>query len=328
MKLVFIVDHPSPVDGVNKRLLSDGAGGVFEDLLRWAEIERGDTTILAVFPDRPPGGNIKNFFGGDGPKHHAFGRLKSEYQVHLDALHAELDVISPDMIVALGSIPLWALTGESRLSDYRGTVMWDSSGKHRLVATESPASCLKVWSLRPTIAMDFIKAKRAAAEPGITYPARKIHIIESVEDMVAACTHVRAVGRCSFDVETASQQITCISLGISPEEAYVVAFWNFSKPGYNEWSEDDELEIWWQLRLLMADRRVTKLAHNAVYDLTYCHVHGIPVNGTVDDSMLKAHSWQIEWQKGLGYLGSLYCNERSWKLLRVGAKKDRNKADE
>ena len=37
---------------------------------------------------------------------------------------------------------------------------------------------------------------------------------------------------------------------------------------------------------------------------------------------------QIEWQKGLGYLGSLYCNERSWKLLRVGAKKDRNKAEE
>ena len=44
--------------------------------------------------------------------------------------------------------------------------------------------------------------------------------------------------------------------------------------------------------------------------------------------MLLSHSNEIEWLKSLGFLGSIYCNERSWKLLRVGKVKDRNKADE
>jgi hypothetical protein len=71
-----------------------------------------------------------------------------------------------------------------------------------------------------------------------------------------------------------------------------------------------------------------KLAHNAVYDLTYLTRWGIDIKYPVDDTMLLSHSHEIEWPKSLGFLGSIYCNEKSWKLLRIGKVKDRNKKDE
>jgi len=71
-----------------------------------------------------------------------------------------------------------------------------------------------------------------------------------------------------------------------------------------------------------------KVAHNAVYDLTYLMEMGLHIRFPVDDTMLKSHSNEIEWLKSLGFLGSIYCNEKSWKNMRVGKVKDRNKKDE
>ena len=71
-----------------------------------------------------------------------------------------------------------------------------------------------------------------------------------------------------------------------------------------------------------------KVAHNAVYDLTYLLEMGMKIRYPVEDTMLKSHSHEIEWLKSLGFLGSIYCNEKSWKLMRVGKVKDRNKKDE
>ena len=131
-----------------------------------------------------------------------------------------------------------------------------------------------------------------------------------------------------FDVETAAGQITCISLAVSPEMSWVIPFWNYTKVDNHQFTSYDETLIWDLLRSILEDPAIRKLAHNATYDLSYCYEHNILTQGRVDDTMLMAHAYQIELPKSLGYLGSIYCNEGAWKLMRVGPKKDLNKPDE
>jgi len=326
MRYALVVEYPSPVDSVNKGLLTDGAGEVIKELLLWSGIPWADCKVFAVFPERPMGNNPAHLFGGTGPKHHVFGRLKEENVPILENLISELKEYNPDVVICLGSIPLWALTGESRLSEYRGTPQ-EAHGL-KVIATEAPASCLKVWSLRPVIAMDLAKAKKLAATAVVTYPARRIMIVESLADADEAVAACRAAGAFAYDVETMSKQVTCISLGISSALAYVIPFWNLTRADKCHWDEATEVELWWKLWNLFRDPTLGKIAHNAVYDLSYMKHHGIMVAEPVHDTMLQAHAYQIEWSKGLGFLGSIHTDERSWKLLRVGAKKDRNKAEE
>ncbi len=44
--------------------------------------------------------------------------------------------------------------------------------------------------------------------------------------------------------------------------------------------------------------------------------YGIPVRNYTDDTMLMHHALQPESEKGLGFLGSVYCDEPAWKQMR------------
>jgi hypothetical protein len=44
--------------------------------------------------------------------------------------------------------------------------------------------------------------------------------------------------------------------------------------------------------------------------------------------MLMHHAYQPEMEKGLGFMGSVYTNEGSWKLMRRHRKDETTKRDE
>jgi hypothetical protein len=44
--------------------------------------------------------------------------------------------------------------------------------------------------------------------------------------------------------------------------------------------------------------------------------YGITVPFAQDDTMLAHHALQPEMEKGLGFLGSIYSDEASWKFMR------------
>lgn len=327
--IMLVGEFPGADDMLDHRLFSGAPGKALDYLLQFAGISREQCYITVVFPTRPPQGSPQHFFTRDkneNPKHSKLGYLHNHYTHHLQRLDEEIEKAAPKIIIALGSLALWALTGEDRISDYRGTVQ--DYGQAKLIPTHSPHNVHVDWSLRPTVASDFTKARTELTSPTRSRPARVVNIVESPADMAECLQVIRMSGFCAFDVETARQQITCISLAPDPSMSFVIPFWNFDRPGYHQFSEQDEIEIWWYLHKLLTDPAISKLAHNATYDLSYCREHGILTQGRVDDTMLMSHAYQIELPKSLGYLGSIYCNESAWKLMRVGAKKDLNKADE
>jgi len=65
---------------------------------------------------------------------------------------------------------------------------------------------------------------------------------------------------------------------------------------------------------------IPKMAQNGLFDIQYLAKYAIAVMNYRFDTMLAHHAIQPEMRKNLGFMGSLYTNEVSWKILRTRRK--------
>lgn len=323
--MLFLLDYPSIHDLRSGSHVTGFAASLLKLALRYAEMAQPPMT--ALFREQPRFGNPSSFFhpkrecpldAENNPYHPAYGYLRNEF---LGDYHRVRDECRRQkFIVTMGDLALWCLTGDKML-DHRGTILyWEDI---RVIPTHHPRTLLKDQSLLPVVAMDLRKAQSEARKPRSIFMRRNIHIVESPADMEQAIQACIASGSFAFDIETSQNQITMICFAPSPRDTYVVPFWN----GGEGFSLRDEVHLWTLIQVLFL-LPLRRIAQNAVFDLTFLDAYGIHVPHPVDDTMLKSHANEIEWPKGLGFLGSIYCNEKSWKLLRVGRVKDRKKKDE
>ncbi len=203
----------------------------------------------------------------------------------------------------------------------------------KVLPTYHPAGVLRQWAWRPIVVADLMKASREADFPDIRRPKRRVLVSPTVEEMVAWTSDTLlgfAQGKyhwLSPDVETASGQITCIGFARSPGEAMVIPFWDRKQPGYNYWQDPRDEHTAWECMARLLQSEMPKVGQNFIYDLQYITRVGIQPKALVADTMLLHHSLFPELQKGLGFLGSIYTNEQSWKLMRK-RKADSEKKDE
>jgi len=320
--MLILLDYPS-VDSMKAGVpLAGYPASLFKIAARYADL--GAVEFVTLFPHPPRFENPSNYFhkkkevpdeAAGNPTSKQLGYLKSEFVPHYNRVRDRCR--DANFILAMGDLSLWSLTGE-KLSDHRGTILY-TDDDIRVVATHHPRAIVKDHSLLPVVAMDLKKARQESQKKTSTFPRRTIHIVEDDRDVAEAAQQILKAESFAFDIETANQQITMICFATSPHEVYVfplVLPFGEATPAKKQ-----------AIATLMASPKI-KIAHNAVYDLTYLKREGYPINYPVDDTMLLSHSVEIEWPKSLGFLGSIYCNEKSWKLLRVGKVKDRNKKDE
>lgn len=247
------------------------------------------------------------------------GYIRAEFVPELERLADEIVAIDPNVIVGFGNTPLWALCGMSGISKIRGTtrLTTHTATGFKFLPTIHPAAVLQQWEYRPTVISDLMKAKRENEYPEIRRPQRFIWIEPTLEDIERFINeHVR--DWLSVDIETSGNQITCV--GFSPSEvlAIVVPFFDERKKSRSYWPNlSDEQRAWELIRGPLENRNVRKIFQNGLYDIAFLlRSQGIKVRGAEDDTMLCHHALQPESLKGLGFLGSIYCDEGAWKQER------------
>lgn len=263
--------------------------------------------------------------------------LLPEYLPELDRLAQELSQLSPNLIIALGNTACWAVLRATNIGSIRGSVAVGAAGSpgagFKILATYHPAGVMRNWAWRPIVVADLMKGKRESLFPEIKRPERKILINPTASEVIEWITKVLNLGTISkplllaADTETEAGQITCISFAHSRGEAMTVPLWDKTKPGWSYWTEDEEKVVWDMIKFLLESPRVRLLFQNGLYDFQYILPMAIQVHRSEEDTMLLHHSMFPELQKGLGFLGSLYSNEASWKLMR-NWKQDSEKRDE
>ena len=101
--------------------------------------------------------------------------------------------------------------------------------------------------------------------------------------------------------------------------ALVVPFFDPRRARRSYWpTVEDERLAWRFVKRVLEAPKPAKLFQNGLYDIAFLwRAYGIGVRGAEEDTMLLHHALQPEALKGLGYLGSLYTDEGSWKHMRV-----------
>lgn len=246
--------------------------------------------------------------------------LKSQYLPEVDRLLAELTEVRPNAAILLGNTACWALLERQAISKIRGTACLSSRLPWlKCIPTYHPAAVLRQYDLRHVTVMDFIKAKREREFPDLRRPVRFVHVAETVADILEyKRTYLDGARTVAFDVETDRRaQITCICFAASIDRVLVIPFVDQRKPGGNYWVDlDDELAAWDLVADVLAGP-AEKVGQNGMYDMTYAwQQYGMPTVNYAHDTMLLHHALQPESDKGLGFLGSVYTNEASWKADR------------
>ncbi len=253
--------------------------------------------------------------------------LLPDFQPELDRARREIIALQPNLTLALGSGAIWSLTQKRNLTSIRGTVSQYFGGK--ILPSYSPRVVQQMWSYRPVLVQDLMKAGREMEWPEIRRPRREVLVSPTLTEIEAWIAQLMAKppSKLGCDIETAYGQVTCIGFSADAGHAIVIPFLDRTKSDWNYWpSQAQEERAWDAVRRLLVSR-YPKLFQNGLYDMQYLFRMGFRITAASHDTMLLHHSILPELQKGLGFLGSVYTDEPAWKLMRKG-KPDTEKRDE
>ena len=328
MNVVIIGESWGREEDLAKAPFVGTSGRLLTRLLSAAGINRNECWLTNVFNIHPTGDDVNEFCGEAStalagyPAHHGARYVHRRHQPELDRLSRELSLHKPNVCILLGNTALWALLGKNGIGKWRGCVELSSYTKAgvKCVPTYHPAAVSREYPLRHTVIMDLQKAERQSHFPEIRWPKRELWIEPTLEDLYEFERRYITSGiTLACDIETAGSQVTTFGISPRPDLALVIPFHDARRANRSFWaSERDEFAAWLFIRRICANDQIKKCFQNGLYDIAFLYRSvGIKVKGAEHDTMLMHHSMQPESLKGLGYLGSIYTDERAWKHMRT-----------
>lgn len=258
--------------------------------------------------------------------------LRPEFLGHIARLRKEVAVLQPDLIIGLGAVALWGLTGkEAKIGSSRGVFLDLPAGKG--IFTFHPANILRQYENYPIAWRDLTKARmwlNGELRPPLT---RRLCINPTWAEMEEHwhTFRLQPERHLGVDIETDPRigQITTIAFGL-PELAICIPFYDKRTLASkcNHWPTLEE-----ELRAFSYVKRFAalpnpKVFQNGNYDIQYClDTWGLRFANAIDDTLVMAHATQPELKRGLDTLASLQLNEPLWKYLNKKSGED-NKADD
>lgn len=238
----------------------------------------------------------------------------------ISLLHKEIKMVQPNVIISLGGTPLWALTGLSGITKWRGSMLYYTDGvdKVKVIPTIHPAAILRQWSDRAIAVNDLKRAARF--RNGEPYPDPKWNFTIRPSFQTAwGCLRALSLQleqgylRVSFDLETRAGHIACAGISWNLQDAISIPFMCVeSNEGY--WSEEEETALVYALYKILTHKNVGVIGQNLLYDsqYTYRHWHFIP--RVQQDTMISHHVCFAGLPKRLDFQASMYCDQyRYWK---------------
>lgn len=327
-KILILGTSLTQADQDSGEIFSGLTGSILFPMLSRVGIDKRDCHFANVINQVSDGYGFDSFCTtnkADGIKDRTYlarGKyLHKKYQPELDRLAREIEEVNPNIIIALGALPLWALTRSAALKKFRGTPLLNYEGTHKIIATWEPLQIMRQWKLRVVAVSDLDKAARQSKFPELRRPQRYLHLdptLEEIEEFYH--TYIVPAPFLSTDIETAALTVTEVGFATSATRAIVIPFYDKAKPNGNYWSTfEEEKQAWYWVRKIWTEK--LHVGQNFSYDMKYMwQMMGIPTPRLLGDTMLLHHSLQPELEKGLGFLASLYTDEPSWKFMRADAK--------
>jgi uracil-DNA glycosylase len=344
-KIAFVGDFPSDHDLLKGKPFMGADGRTLDQILRVAGLAgeggmveaRSAFLVTNVFdtaiPDEAFAPATERKKWTDYPEHltpiRGSGYLRPEYLSHLDRLTSQLQAARSNLIVPLGAVALWSLTGVSDISLARGAVgsATQIASGVKLLPTYHPRHVAQDHRLFHVAVLDFVKAAAQAEFSEVRLVKRKIHIRPTVADLARWEERLFAADSLAVDIETAKQQITCIGFAPSPAESFVIPFADYERASNSYWSTAQDEACAWDTVRRLVESDIPKIMQNGLYDAYYLiRQAGIYPKNYSEDTRLMHHALYPELPKSLAFMGATYAQQGPWKLLNSHGKEDKKDA--
>lgn len=283
------------------------SGQLLNELFNIAGIIRTRCFITNVIKEKPERNNIKLFI--DITK--KVPVITEEYKRYVDILKEELEGVSANVIVAVGNIPLYTLTGLKAITKRRGSI-YESSllPGRKVIGIIHPSAAMRQYNYRHFMLYDLVRIKEESEFSEIMLPRRRMitnpSFMESIE-FLATCSSKPVV---AFDIEVLNEEVSCISFAYSKEDVICIPFLG---DGRDYFPLDQEVGLWKAIAVILENNNIVKWTQNGVFDVLFLlNKFGIKTVN-VQDTMVAQGVVFPDFPKGLDFLTSIFSKEPYYK---------------
>ena len=324
-RIMIVGEAPGADEEARGKPFVGASGMAMDKMLGEAKIMRTECFVTNVARERPYNNDIGQYIASSKKEVEAnpaqFTQLRDKWVKRpivegFQSLLKEIHLVQPNIIIAFGNTPMWALTGRWGVMKHRGSMLYASAPfpKVKVIPTYHPAYILRDWSGRALAVHDLKRAGKYRNGEDYPVPRWSFTIRPSFEAVVSRLQNLIEAARnmgadplwIDFDLETKSGHIDCAGLSWSRTEAICIPFMSQkNKEGY--WSAEEEAVIIFLLYQLLTHPNCFVRLQNGLYDCQYTYRHWHFVPNVKEDTMISQHVMFAGLKKSLDFQASMYC---------------------
>ena len=306
-EIAVIGEAPGEQESNQKMPLVGGAGRLVWDILRKYDLTRKDCYVTNVVKKQVT-------FGIKADSKNPVKPIELEHWEGL--LDWELDNLPRlKYVLALGSFPLHALTGDSSITKWRGSVFDCIVGRKRrtvkVICTNNPAHIMRNLTMEPMFRLDLHKLKRVIDGSFTTHKVTGI-INPSYERAIEYIDKLDNEERpIAFDIEIIANETACIGFANNAYEGICI---NFRDGSTNRYSLEQERLLRDKIQDFFNDTSNQFIAQNGSFDMGWLWFKDrINVPKIWFDTLLAHHTLYPRLPHNLGYLTAQYTDHPYYK---------------
>ena len=306
-EICIIAEAPGEHEVAMKMPLVGGSGRLLWDVLRPHDIGRKDCYVTNVVKKQV----------ALSTKTDARNPVKKPELEHWEGLlDWELDHLPRlKYILALGNFALHALTGDTGITKWRGSVFDCKVGRDqrvvKVIVTNNPAHILRNLSMEPMYKFDVAKLRRVIDGKFKKHTVRGL-INPSYSDAIKALDDLESSDEpIAFDIETMSNETACIGFANNPYEGTCI---NFRNAASNRYTVPEELLLRERIQGVFHNKSNRFIAQNGSFDCGWLwYKDRIHVPKIWFDTLLGHHTLYPRMSHNLGYLTAQYTDHPYYK---------------
>lgn len=258
-------------------------------------------------------------------------RISSAGQEYINRLKDEIEAEGKDsnVVVAVGNIALFALTGRTGITKWRGSIIESTlvSGK-KVIPIIHPATVIlpkNVYLNKYLIVMDLVRTKEQAEFPEINLTKRNCITEPTFEQAMGFLDHCYNEGLngavIDADIEVVKQALSCISFAYDEFNAISIPFYG---PKGDYFTITQEAEIMKKIEQILSHPTIAKAGQNFIFDMDFLMTnYGIIPGGPLYDTMITQRISMPDMPAGLDFIVSIhtdipYYKDEGKRWMKVG----------
>lgn len=308
-KIAIVGEAPGATEIALGKGFMGMSGKLLWDIIGSYGISRDDCYVTNVIKFRPINDSLEEVIKFKGSR----VTTSNLYTSYAERVYEEIGKFTGNVIVAIGNVSLYTLTGKVGITKWRGSILpYIRDPRKKVIPIIHPAAALREYKYQNMIRLDFGRIIEEMQFPDIRLPIRRYTIEPTFSECISFLKSVKEqCVRVGFDIEVYNIELSCFSISCSAEESFCVPL--IKGNGIDYMSIEQEVEIMKALADILEDVGIVKVGQNLAFDSTFMfQKYGIVVRNMEDTMIAQAIAFP-DYPKGLDFITSVYTKEPYYK---------------